>query len=180
MSAKSTDTAVLPDTDIPEPSGQSEPSGPSEELHQLDFLMGLNRCVGQQPADGSEATVMLMDGAPTLGGHYLNVEVSWPGTMTARWIFGWNKVDLKFNVYFIADSGSQGTATSAGWQDGQFVVTGLYAVAEQGAHRVVRDIFTKVDDDHFVSHSSVKSEADDTWISIDTFDCHRVTTQPGE
>jgi hypothetical protein len=165
MTESAADSAVLPPTEVPPPPVQ---------LHDLDFLLGQHQCVGETPADGAAPTVMDMYGEPTLGGHYYNVDVSWPGTMSGRWTFGWNPLDQEFNIYYIGDSGTQGTATSAGWQDGEFTVTGSYTVVEAGGHRTVRDVFRKVGDGHFVIRSSVRSQDDDSWIPFDVFDCHRV------
>ncbi|GIM86666.1 DUF1579 family protein [Salinispora arenicola] len=159
-----TDTPTLPPTDVPPPT----------QLRALDFLLGHTRCVGETPADGSAPTVMHMYGELTLGGHYLNVDVAWPGTMSGRWIFGWNPIDELINVYYVADSGTQGTATSAGWQDGELTVTGSYAVVEVGGHRMVRDVFRRVDDGHFVINSFVRSSDDERWTPLDVYDCHRV------
>lgn len=155
------------------------PPVPPEQLHQLDFLLGSIECIGRQSPDGSERTVMHMHGEPTLGGHYYNVDLSWPGTMEGRWIFGWNPLDAEFNVYYIANSGSQGTATSPGWKNGKFVVTGSYAVLERNAQRVVRDVFSMGDDGHFVVHTFVWPEVGDEWKLIDVLDCQRVIGQPG-
>lgn len=150
---------------------------PPLELSSLDFLLGHHRCVGTPPADGSPATVMYMHGEPTLGGHYYNVNFFWPGAMAGRWIFGWNPLDGEYNIYYLADSGSQGTAVSAGWADGEFTITGSYTVVERKAHKTVRDVFTVVSDEHFTTRSFVRSEAGDAWIQIDVFDAHRITAE---
>ncbi|NLU76576.1 DUF1579 family protein [Streptomyces sp. HNM0575] len=150
---------------------------PSERMRELDFLLGHHRCVGRAPEDGSAPTVMYMHGRPTLGGHYYNVDFTWPGVMSGRWIFGWNPVDEEYNVYYLADSGTQGTAASAGWSGDEFQITGEYSVAEMNAHRAVRDVFSRGDESQFVTHSYVRSEEDGRWILLDVFEAHRITAE---
>ncbi|GAA1306585.1 hypothetical protein [Saccharothrix xinjiangensis] len=147
---------------------------PPEQLRALDFLLGHNECVGRPRPDGSPPTVMHMHGTPALGGSHLQVDVTWPGTMAGRWTFGWNPVDGELGVHYIADSGSRGSGSSPGWRDGELVVTGHYAVVELNAHRYVRDVFHRIDDDHFVSRSYARATPEEEWRPIDVFECHRV------
>lgn len=147
---------------------------PPEQLRQLDFLLGHVECVGRPRPDGAPPTVMRMHGVPTLGGHCYQVDVTWPGAAAGRWTFGWNPVDGEFGVHYVADSGSRGTGSSPGWRDGELVVTGHYAVAELGAHRYVRDVFRRLDDDRFVSDSSVRATPDEEWRPLDIYECRRV------
>jgi hypothetical protein len=151
------------------PAGRTPPA----QMRELDFLLGRHRCVGRLPADGSPATVMYMHGEPTLDGHYYNVDFSWPGIMAGRWILGWNPLDGEYNVYFISDSGTQGTAASAGWVDGNLAITGDYTVVEKNAHRRLRDVFTRVCDGVFTVHSLVQAEADDAWVCLDVYEARR-------
>jgi hypothetical protein len=150
---------------------------PPAQMGELDFLLGHHRCVGRTSPEGSAATVMYLSGQPTLGGHYYNVDIYWPGVMAGRWVFGWNPLDQEYNIYYLSDSGTQGVAVSAGWQDGEFAVSGAYTVVEQNAHKKVKDVFTKTADGTFTVHSFVWSEKDDVWRPIDVFQAHRMTDE---
>jgi hypothetical protein len=155
--------------------GASPP--PPPQLRQLDFLLGSVECVSEQRSGASEPTVMRMHTAPVLGGHYYQAEGTWPGTLIIR-VFGWNPVDEVLTEYYLADSGSQGTAQSPGWEGGRLVMTGSFAFAGQGT-RTVRDVFTRIGEDRFLLESYLRSDdraggaAGEGWAPAGRFTCHR-------
>ncbi|MFI0408233.1 hypothetical protein [Actinomadura sp. 3N508] len=155
---------------------------PPEQLRQLDFLLGSIECIGEPQApevsESGEPIVLLTDAAPTLAGHFLQMDVVWPGTLAGRWLFGWNPVDANFISYYIADSGSHGSATSPGWEDGRLTFTGGYTIAVENTHPVMRDVFIPIDDDHFVIEES--AEVDGQWIPLVTFSCTRTRRFDGD
>lgn len=148
---------------------------PPEQLSQLDFLRGSVECVGKphvpEGHEEPDPIVLLTTTSPTLAGHYLQMDVVWPGTLAGRWTFGWNPVDNEFITYYIADSGSHGTATSPGWEDGKLVFTGSYTIAGENSHPVMKDVFIPIDDDHFVIEES--AQMDGQWVPLVTFQCTR-------
>ncbi|MCA1217794.1 DUF1579 domain-containing protein [Streptomyces sp. 8L] len=141
----------------------------TEQLKQLDFLLGHNEYVGRPPAGGGEPARMTWHGSPSLNGKYVDVAVSFAGGGIGRWTFGWNPLDEEFDVYYVADSGSQGAGTSPGWVEGEFTVTGRYTVVELGRHKTVRDVFRIVDESTVVADSYVRNQDDDAWIKIDVY-----------
>jgi hypothetical protein len=144
---------------------------PPEQLKQLDFLRGSVECLGESHVEGMDPMVLLTEAGPTLAGHYLQMDVTWPNTLIGRWLFGWNPVDSMFITYYIADTGSHGSATSPGWEDGKLVFTGSYTIAVENTHPVMKDVFTLIDEDHFLIEEYM--EVDGQWVPLVTFTCRR-------
>lgn len=158
-------------TDTATPTAEWTSPPPPDQLKQLDFLRGSVECVSEAQVEGMGPVVLLTEAGPTLAGHFLQMDVTWPGTLIGRWLFGWNPVDSMFISYYIADTGSHGSATSRGWEDGKLVFTGSYTIAGDNTHPVMKDVFTLVDEDHFLIEESM--EVDGEWVPLVNFICRR-------
>jgi len=140
------------------------------QLHQLDFLLGKIRCTFNTGTKVSATT------QPILDGHYYQMDLTAEnafGTpkLTGRWVLGWSSIDTSFFSYYYDNAQIQGTATSAGWQNDHLVLTGTYKLGEYGKDGVIRDDFTRIGDNHFRIHESIKD--DGKWHVLDVQDCYR-------
>ncbi len=98
------------------------------QMAELNFLLGNYKCLtAAVPQLGRlamhESTRKILD-----GNYYqmiITSTIPGAGTITAYWTFGWDSVDHNYIAQYFDNTGTIGTETSAGWQNGHLKFTGL-------------------------------------------------------
>lgn len=157
---------------------------PAHQLTELDFLLGTFTCL-TDPAPGAAQHTSTWTTSKILDGNYYQMSIRAPlpgqGTALASWTFGWDSVDLAYIAGYFDNTGTTGTATSAGWQDGHLKFPGgyVYVVTPggvsgigKGLHITSQDDFTIIGPGHFHDTTSVLENGQ--WISKGGNDCRKV------
>jgi hypothetical protein len=157
---------------------------PAHQLTQLDFLLGTFTCI-TDPVPGTAQRTSTWSTSKILDGNYYQMSIRAPlpgqGTALALWTFGWDSVDLAFVAGYFDNTGTTGTATSAGWQDGHLKFPGgyVYVVTPggvsgigKGLHITSQDDLTIVGPGHFHDTTSVLENGQ--WTPKGGDDCRKV------
>jgi hypothetical protein len=147
-------------------------------MAELNFLLGSFTCATTGKTAIYETTRKVLNGT------YYQMEVSeyvpGKGRFIAYWTLGWDPVDLDFAAQYFDNLGNTGTATSAGWKNGQFVLPGRYAIVAvsggakgvgRGSPATSKDVFRIVGANHYVDDSYVSRNG--KWVSEGGGDCRR-------
>jgi hypothetical protein len=155
------------------------------QMSELAFLLGEYRCITSPvPDEGNLAIIMKTKSI--LDGNWYEMEMTIPtntdtGTITGWWTFGWDSVQHQYIAQYFDNLGSYGTATSPGWVDGHFRLTGQYLrviIAGGTSGESEGEMITSIDDFSFIAPGHLRDDitylVNGKWEPCGTIDCHKV------
>jgi hypothetical protein len=155
------------------------------QMSELAFLLGEYRGLTSDVPDEGALTVITKT-IEILDGNWYQMEMTFPtntdtGTVVGIWVFGWDSVAHQYVAQWYDNLGSYGTATSPGWVDGHFRLTGVYTrvIIAGGASGVSEgEVITSIDDFHFVAPGHLRDDitymVNGNWEPCGVIDFHKV------
>ena len=155
------------------------------QMSELDFLLGEYRGFTSPVPDEGNLTVITKT-VKILDDNWYQMEMTFPtntdtGTVTGFWTFGWDSVQHQYVAQWYDNLGSYGTATSPGWVDGHFRLTGQYlrVIIAGGTSGVSEgELITSIDDFSFVEPGHLRDDitylVNGEWAPCGTIDFHKV------
>jgi hypothetical protein len=157
---------------------------PAHQMSELDFMLGKYTCL-TAPFPHLGRLTMYESTRKILDGNYYQMTVKLlipgEGLFTAYWTLGWDSVDHNYIAQYFDNTGTTGTATSTGWQDGHLKFPGQYVKVVtpggasgigKGAQETAQDDFFIVGPGHYIDASSVLQNGQ--WVSAGANDCQKI------
>jgi hypothetical protein len=152
---------------------------PPHQMAQLNFLLGDYKCFNALGLTMSESTRKILDG------NYYQMEIAIPiphaGTYSAYWTLGWDSIDHNYIAQYFDNTGTVGTATSSGWQNGHFKLSGQYidvvkpggvSGISKGARITSQDDLVITGQGRYTDTSSYVQNG--KWETAGTSDCQKI------
>jgi hypothetical protein len=121
-------------------------SDPQPEMSELDFLLGSFSCVEvAAPGQTFPTTYSTIHTAPVLGGAFYEMKLDGHNAPDGQWYFGYDQSNSVFDTEYIDSTGSHGSSTSPGPQNGHMAFDGTYIFPSYGVSLTVQDSLSAPD-----------------------------------
>lgn len=157
----------------------------AHQMAELNFLLGNYKCL-TAPVPGLGRLTMYESTSKILDGNYYQmiVKVNFPGlgALNAYWTLGWDSVNHNYIAQYFDNTGTIGTTTSPGWQNGHFKLTGPYvAVSKPGGVKGIGQGMRITSQDDLAMTGPGRYSDSSSWLknghwtSPSVSDCQRVS-----